>query len=167
MRRKLPITFVGVLFFITQASAQGTIREQLVGSWRLVAAEGRGSDGTVTQEWGQKPLGRLTLDGGGRMSIHLVNRARPPFASGDFLRPTQKELQAAWNGYFGYFGTYTVDESAGLITFHVEGAAYPNYIGTNQRRFFVLDGNNLTLRTPPERAGGADVIYVVVFERER
>jgi hypothetical protein len=107
------------------------------------------------------------FDDGGRMSIHLLNPARRLFASGDFLRPTPEELKEAFDGYFGYFGTYTVEESAGVVTFHVEGAAYPNYMGTDHRRFFVLNGNRLTLRTPPERAGGADVTYVIVWERER
>ena len=39
------------------------------------------------------------------------------------------------------------------MTFHIEGAAYPNYVGTDQRRFFKIEGDRLTLRTPPERAG--------------
>jgi hypothetical protein len=53
------------------------------------------------------------------------------------------------------------------VTFHVEGAAVPNYIGTAQRRFVLLEGDRLTLRTPPARAGGADVTYDIVWERER
>ncbi len=160
MMGTLLIALLGAL--TTQAPEAGT----LVGSWRLVSAEGRSTDGTVTQEWGPKPLGRLILDDGGRMSVHLLNPARRHFASGDFLRPTPEELKEAFDGYFGYFGTYTVEESEGVLTFPVEGAAYPNYIGTAQRRFFVLDENRLTSRTPPERAGGADITYVIVFERE-
>ncbi len=101
------------------------------------------------------------------MSVHLLNPARRRFASGDFLRPTPEELKEAFDGYFGYFGTYTVDESEGVVTFHVEGAAFPNYMGTAQRRSFVLDGNRLTLRTPPERAEGADITYDIIWERER
>jgi hypothetical protein len=138
----------------------------LVGTWRLISAEGRSSDGKVTLDYGAKPLGRLILDSGGRMSVHLLDSTRRRFASGDFLRPTPQELKEAFDGYFGYFGTYTVEENAGNIIFHVQGAAYPNYIGTDQRRFFALQGNRLTLRTPPERAAGADVVYVIVWERE-
>ena len=161
MMGTLLIALLGTL--TTQAPEAGT----LVGSWRLISAEGRSTDGTVTQEWGPTPLGRLILDDGGRMSVHLLNPARRRFASGDFLRPTPEELKEAFDGYFGYFGTYTVEESEGVVTFHVEGAAFPNYIGTAQRRSFVLDGNRLTLRTPPERAGGADITYDIVWERER
>lgn len=161
------IALLGALSLTAQAPEAGTLAKRLVGSWRLISAEGRSPDGKVTLDYGPKPIGRLILDGGGRMSIHLLNPTRRRFASGDFLRPTPEELKEAFDGYFGYFGTYTVEESAGVVTFHVEGAAYPNYIGTAQRRFFVLDGNHLTLRTPPERAGGADITYVIVWERER
>jgi hypothetical protein len=91
---------------------------------------------------------------------------RKEFVSGDFLRPTPEELREAFDGYFGYYGRYTVDEKAGVVTHHVDGAAYPNYIGTDQRRFFKLETNRLTLGTPPERAGGTDVTYSIVWERE-
>ena len=166
MMGSLIIALLSALSFSTQDSAEVAISERLVGSWRLISAKGHSTDGTVTQEWGPEPSGRLMFDRGGRMSIHLVNPSRKHFESGDFLSPTPEELTEAWNGYFGYFGMYTVDESAGEVTFHVEGAAYPNYIGTAQRRYFVLEGNRLTLRTPPERAGGADITYVIILERE-
>jgi len=106
------------------------------------------------------------FDANGRMSIHLTDPERRNFASGDFLRPTSDELMEAFTGYFGYFGSYTVDAEAGIVTFHVEGAAYPNYVGTDQKRFYEIEGNRLVLRTPPERAGGVDVVYYVTWERE-
>ena len=143
------------------------LSERLIGSWSLISAEGRSTDGTVTLDWGPEPVGRLILDDGGRMSIHLLNPDRSLFASGDFLRPTPEELKEAFDGYFGYFGSYTVDEDLVAVTFHVEGAAYPNYIGTAQQRFVLLEGDRLTLRTPRERAGGAEVTYDLVWERER
>ena len=166
MMRVLPIALLGALSCAPQVPEAGTLAERLVGSWRLISAEGHSTDGTVTFDYGREPLGRVMFDDGGRMSIHLVNPVRRPFTSGDFLRHTPEELKEAFDGYFGYFGTYAVDESAGVVTFHVDGAAYPNYIGTAQRRFFILDGNRLTLRTPLERAGGADITYVIVWQRE-
>ena len=86
-------------------------------------------------------------------------------AEGDLLRSTPEELRQAFDEYFGYFGTYTVDQDAGKVVFHVEGAAYPNYVGTDQQRSFAVDGNRLTIRTPPERAGGADVTYTAILVR--
>ena len=166
MKRAALIALLSAFSSTSPAPDAGTLADGLVGSWRLISAEGHGTDGSVTYQYGPEPLGRVMFDDGGRMSIHLVNPSRRPFASADFLRPTPEERTEASDGYFGYFGSYTVDESAEVVTFHVEGAAYPNYIGTAQRRLFVLEGDRLTLRTPPERAGGADITYVVTWERE-
>ena len=120
------------------------LSQRLVGSWRLISAEGRSTDGTVTLDWGPEPVGRLILNEGGRTSVHLLNPDRTPS-----------------------LGSYTVDEGVGAVTFHVEGAAVPNHIGTAQRRFVLLEGDQLTLRTPPARAGAADVTYDIIWERER
>ena len=141
--------------------------DQFAGSWRLVSAEGHSSDGGITYDWGQQPLGRVMLDTGGRLSLHLVDPDRPRFESGDFLRPSPDELSRAFNGYFGYFGSYTVDPEMQTITFHVEGAAYPNYIGSDQARFYEFSGDRFVLRTPPERAGGEDIVYYITWEREQ
>jgi hypothetical protein len=105
-------------------------------------------------------------DKGGRMSVQITHSDRRPFKPGDPFRASPEELKDAFDGHFGYFGTYTVDESAGTVTHHVEGASYHNYVGTDQRRFFTWQGNRLVLSTQPERAGGADVTYVATWERQ-
>ena len=138
----------------------------LVGSWRLVSSEGHSSDGNIEHDQGESPAGRAMFDANGRLSLHLTRPNRTNWASGDFLRPTQDECLETARDYFGYFGSYTIDDDAGVVTFHVEGAAYPNYVGTDQVRYFTIEGNRLILRTPPERAGGADVTYYVTWERE-
>ena len=166
MKRAALIALLSAFFYTSPAPEAETLAHGLVGSWRLISAEGHSTDGSVTYQFGRQPLGRVMFDDDGRMSIHLINPNRRPFASADFLRPTPEELKEASDGYFGYFGSYTVDERAEVVTFHVDGAAYPNYIGTAQRRLFVVEGDRLTLRTPPERAGGADITYVVAWERE-
>jgi hypothetical protein len=53
------------------------------------------------------------------------------------------------------------------VTHHVEGASYPNYVGTKQRRFFTWKDNRLVLSTSREQAEGSDdVTYVATWERE-
>jgi hypothetical protein len=101
------------------------------------------------------------------MSIQLLNPNRPLFGSGDDLGPTPEELKEAFDGYFDYFGSYTVDEDVGAVTFNIEGSAYPNDIGTAEEWLVRIDPNQLTLRTPPERARETDVACDLVWERER
>jgi len=57
-----------------------------------------------------------------------------------------------------------VDESAGTVTHHVEGASNPNYAGTDQRRFFTWQGYRLALSTPPGE--GTGVTYIATWERQ-
>ncbi|RLC54765.1 MAG: hypothetical protein DRI30_08650 [Chloroflexi bacterium] len=166
MKKATLIALLGTFSCTSPVPAVAAGPDPLVGSWRLISAEGHSTDGSITYDWGREPLGRVMFDDGGRMSIHLVHPSRAPVASADFLRPTPEELKESWDGYFGYFGSYSVDEGAGVLTCHVEGAAYPNYIDSDQRRFFILEGDRLTLRTPPERAGDEDITYVIVWERE-
>ncbi len=166
--RRSSLTILLLFLGLNAAIAQEelSLAERLVGNWRLISAESHSTDGSISYGYGKEPLGLVVFAASGRLSLHLVDPDRRTFSSGDFLRPTPKELSEAFNGYFGYFGTYSVDEAAEVVTFHIEGAAYPNYIGTDQRRFFTIDGNRLILRTPPERAGGVDITFLVTFERE-
>jgi hypothetical protein len=147
--------------------AAAPLTERLIGSWRLVSYDRQSETGETTPVFGPAPRGRLMYDAAGRMSVHLADPRRAAFASNDFLRGTPEEVRQAFEGYFGYFGRYSVDVAAGTVTHHVEGASFPNYAGTDQKRFFTLAGDRLNLRTPPLLRGGARYTYLVVWERER
>jgi len=138
----------------------------LVGSWRLISYEEHRADGTRIPVWDDKPDGRLTYDASGRMAGQFMNPQRRAFASPDSLAGTDEEVREAFEGYFAYYGSYTVDPNEGVVTHHVVGSLYPNYIGTNQRRFFSLSDNRLRLRTPPIRRGGQTSTFELVWERE-
>lgn len=106
-------------------------------------------------------------DEDGRMSVHIARADVRPFASSDLASVGREALQDAFDGYFGYFGTYTVDESAGIVTHHVEGASHPDFTGTDQRRRFMLQSDRLVLTTAREPAAGPGVTYVATWERPR
>jgi hypothetical protein len=164
--KRVLVVFAGVICLSSFAQDDVSTSQILVGSWRLISSEGHSSNGGIVNDQGETPAGRAMFDASGRLSLHLTNPNRKNWASGDFLRPTRDECLETARDYFGYFGSYSVDEDAGVVTFHVDGAAYPNYVGTDQKRFYKIEGNRLILRTPPERAGGADVTYYVTWERE-
>jgi len=138
----------------------------LVGSWRLVSYEERTTSGAVIPVWGNSPRGRLMYDAGGRMSVQLMNPQRRTFASPDRLGGTADEVRGAFEGYLAYYGTYSVDPSAGVVTHHVDGALYPNHMGTDLRRSFQLSGKRLRLSTPPTLSGGRTSTFDLVWERE-
>src|SRR5262245_8207389 len=162
MRPALILLIVSSAVLLSRAARAA----DLVGSWRLVANQEHRADGRVTDVWGSDPMGRLVYDARGRMSVQLLNRHRRTFAGNDRAAGTAEETREAFVGFLSYFGTYTVDEAAATIVHHVEGASFPNLMGTDQRRTFVREGNRLTLSTPPILANRRTSTYVLVWERE-
>lgn len=39
-------------------------------------------------------------------------------------------MAGAWRGYFGYFGTFSVDIDAGAVIHHVQAGWFPNVAET-------------------------------------
>jgi hypothetical protein len=75
---------------------------------------------------------------------------QPSFASEDWREATAGEKAAAWSNYFGYFGTYTIDEQAGTVVHHIEGSWFPNLMGTDQIRHFRFEGERIVLAADTE-----------------
>jgi hypothetical protein len=122
----------------------------LVGTWRLVSCDAYRRNGQVQPLYGPDPEGRLVYDAAGRMSVQVMRTDRPVFQAGQKRRGTGDELRAAYQGYEAYFSTYEVDEPNGIINHRVQGALFPNWIGTNQARYFRFDGpDRLVLSTDP------------------
>jgi hypothetical protein len=121
----------------------------VVGTWRLVSSEGRSSAGDVSRPYGDGPVGLLLYGPDGYMSATLMRPDRPPFASGDRLRGTPEEVRLASEGFLAYCGTYDLDASKGLIVHHVTAADFPNIVGTDLVRRFVMENGHLVLETQP------------------
>lgn len=117
----------------------------LVGSWRLLSCIERGSDGSILYPMGPDGIGQLIYDRAGRVSAQMMQQGQRRFADADLRHATDEEKAAAWGGYFGYFGIYTVDEAAQSVTRHVEGSSFPNLAGTDQVRYYRREGQRLIL----------------------
>jgi hypothetical protein len=141
--------------------------QRFIGTWKLVTSEFRTSDGKVTYPLGEKAVGILIYDGGGRMAAQLMRPDRPNFVSGDMRGGTPEEIRTAAEGYVAYFGTYEVDDKKGTVVHHVEASLFPNWLGQDQVRFFEYsaDANVLTLKTLPILSGGQEITGVLVWKR--
>jgi hypothetical protein len=140
-------------------------RDLFVGTWKLVTAEYRSDDDEVHHLLGTHPIGQLMYDERGYMSAQLLDADRPVFASNDWLKGTPEEVAAAFKGHRAYFGTFEVDEKAGTVTHHVLGSSFPNWIGTDNVRYYEFVGKRLILKTSPMLMGGRHVIGWLVWER--
>ncbi len=140
-------------------------KEQFIGTWKLVSSEIRTSDGQLISPLGRNATGTLMYDTNGRMSAQIMRPGRPIFTSGDQLSGTSEEIKTALEGFIAYFGTYEVNEKECTITHRVEGSLFPNWIGTDQRRFFQFSGGRLTITTPPMPVGGRQSTVLLIWER--
>jgi Lipocalin-like domain len=80
---------------------------------------------------------------------HAMNFTRTPvapmFAVGNDRGATESELRTTFEGYFSWFGRYTVDPARGIITHRIEGSLWPSWRNTVQERPFVIRGDTLLL----------------------
>jgi hypothetical protein len=68
----------------------------------------------------------------------------PKFAANNRQDGTAEENKAIVQGSISYFGTYTIDEAAKTLIFHIVGCSFPNWTGTDVKRPFTLAGDELT-----------------------
>lgn len=140
-------------------------KEHFIGTWKLVSSEFRLPDGSLIYPYGKDAAGILIYSASGYMCAQIMSRNRLTFASRDRLIGTAEEIKSAYEGYIAYFGTYEVNQDEGAIIHRVEGALFPNMVGADQKRFFELSGDRLTLSTPEIRLGGQQVAGILHWKR--
>jgi Lipocalin-like domain len=145
--------------------AQAQPASTLLGTWQLVSYQARDSEGQIHCPLGEQVSGQLIYDSAGNMSAHAMRNDRPCFASKDPARGTDAEIRAAFEGHVSYFGTYTIDPQTQTVTHHVRGASFPNWVGSDQLRYYRFDGSRLLLSTPPLLEGGQSFEYLLIWER--
>jgi hypothetical protein len=129
----------------------------LVGSWALIAADVLHADGTRTHDYGGAPKGLLLIDATGRYSLQIFKSERLRFVSGDKKAGTNAEYAAAAMGSSTHFGSIRIDPNAKSLTFKIEAASFPNWEGTQQRRSYELNGDDLSYCVPARPDGGIPI----------
>jgi lipocalin-like protein len=134
--------------------ATRSIRDSLIGTWRLSYYLARQIDGEVSYPLGQNLLGLLFYTQEGFMSVHVMKPGRPNYGSGDLQLGTKEEMAAAAQGYIGYAGPFSVDEAAGTVTHNIKLSLSPSWVNVDQVRFVKLEGDSLELSAEPVLING-------------
>ena len=159
------ILALAALALITATQLPVAQQASVVGTWKLVSYDTRTAAGVTSYPLGQDLAGLAIYLPNGRVSIQFMRRDRPAFKSGDAWRGTLEEERAAFEGFFGYAGRYTIDAARSTVTHHLEIASAPNYVGIDLVRTFSMSGNRLTLRTPERQLAGQTSTSTLVWER--
>ena len=146
--------------------ASRSSRETLEGRWKLRAAEDVRADGTVARyPWGQHPVGSIVVEGGVLLPADHVERHagvhRPATSTGEQMKAT------LLSSYIAYSGPCTINEAEGSVTLKVEAAWRPDYVGTEQKRFFRFENGTLLFgpATGSIRAGNETLTRRLTLDR--
>ena len=138
-------------------------RNPLLGTWRLVELVSRTADGDVVYPFGRDAVGYITYTPDGRMSVSIMSADQARFAGEDIAGGTTAEKATIAETYLSYCGTYEI--RGDTVLHHVEISAFPNWIGADQVRTFALDGDRLSLTTPPLLRNGVRRTSHLSWER--
>ena len=134
---------VSLCYAVLSVLSVSLAAQTIEGRWQLVAAEDIRADGSVARyPWGPHPVGSIVV-AGGACYLQIMSSDVPAPKSAD-------EMKAALLGtYIAYEGPCTIDEAAGTVTLKVEAAWRPDYVGTEQKRFFSFQNGRLIFGTAP------------------
>jgi Lipocalin-like domain len=125
-------------------SQQSPLRDQLVGVWIPTAHETTFRDGGKRQQFGASPNGMMILDASGNYTQILLRPDLPRYRSNDRTKGTPDELAATVRGSVANFGTWSVDEAAKTLTYHIRGSTFPNQANTEMTTTVSLTGDQWT-----------------------
>jgi hypothetical protein len=147
------------------ALAQPSVADDLTavrGTWKLVAYDLEfQDDGQRRPVLGKSPRGYIIFTPEGRMMAYLEAETRKP-------PRTDEERAAAYRTMVAYTGKYRFEGDKWVT--RVDASWNVDWVGTEQERFYKLDGQQLHVISQWVRAPSYDnrmVRGILIWERER
>lgn len=164
MKSVLTRIFVVLLVFGFATSSYAD-QAALTGTWSLQSFVRETTDSHERyDQLGPNPKGYIGYSPDGRMYALLTsgNRVRP-----QQIPPSIEEQSELFQSEIAYAGTYTVEGNK--VTHHLDVASDEGRVGSDQVRFFRLEGDVLTITTAPNKSpiDGRDGIGILVFKKVR
>ena len=163
MNLRIPmIALISLQLAMVSAGTAAAEDNPLLGTWKLKSfvREVAGT-GERYNQMGEHPDGYLIYAADGRMLTFFIsdNQPRPR------AEPTDEERINLHKGMLAYGGTYKL--STGRVVHHIDIEWDGRRIGTDQVRFFTLDGDKLVIKTEPNKSpvDGREGVGVVTLER--
>src|SRR5688572_30714837 len=141
--------------------------ETIQGRWKLTAAEDIRADGSVARyPWGRHPIGSIVVERGW-CYLQIMSSDVPRFDVSGAAAIGDQMKAALVSTYIAYEGPCTIDDAAGSVVLKVEAAWRPDYVGTEQRRFFRFENGKLFFgpATNSIRTGGETLTRRLTLER--
>src|SRR5688572_15034986 len=106
------------------------------------------------------------------MAVSIM-RSPPPHVHSSDLFAGAAEALTGGHAFVAYTGTVALENPQttsqgvrhGTVIHTLDTCSYPNWVGTQQRRHFLLEENTLTLTTPPIERAGSRATATVIWKR--
>lgn len=141
-----PVVLALAISIASSSAFAQTAENQVVGTWRMMSAT-IDPGGKNVPAYGEKPNGLLVFTPDMHFVEVLTDADIPRFASNARGEGTDDENRTAMSRSIGFFGTYTVDEKGEFSGNRVEGATFPNWVGSVRTRddlTLVVVGDRMT-----------------------
>lgn len=140
-----------------------SIPPELIGTWRQTSGVHENLDtGEKTHTFGLQPIGFVQFTADGRMTALTVHCERRRPAA---IVPDREETHALYHSMLAYGGTFTV--AGNTVTYHLDVSWNQAWTGTDQLRYWRIEGNRLFVQTPEfeDPFIGERTVHRVSFEK--
>ena len=154
--------FTGLMLLLSSPIALAG-ENPVLGTWKLKSfVREVTATGERIHQYGEHPTGYLSYSADGRMYAIGTsdNRVKSRGAN-----PADEERIKLHQTMFAYAGTYTLDGDK--VTHHVDVSWNEDWTGTDQVRFYKLEGSTLTITAAPNKSplDGREGRGVVIWEK--
>ena len=149
----------------TPSLGEAPLSARLPGTWQLLSRIDATDDGVPYPDpaLGSDPVALLIYDRAGHFAAQFMKRDRTTVQQ-DGLAGAANNTQAQ-GGYDAYFGTYTVDDSTGVVTQRLDGALSKAHVGAVLSRAMHVDEKTLTITLATAAWDGTPVTRTLTFQR--
>lgn len=138
-------TILSLLVFLVSSAG---LTETLEGRWKLTQAVDLRADGSIARyPWGKHPVGSIVVQRGS-CYLQIMSSDVSKF-SADKVTIGEQMKAALLSTYIAYSGDCTINESEGSVTLKIAAAWRPDYLGTEQKRFFRFEKGKMIFGPEP------------------
>ena len=136
----------------------------IVGTWQVTSFALLELDTNKTSHpFGENPSGYIQYSPGGHMVVFL--QSGNPKHPANFPYTDAERVHAHRSIFGAYAGKYAVEGDK--VVHHIMASWRPEWKGTDQTRYFSIEGNKLTVKTAPQKStvAAGETVATLTFER--
>lgn len=143
------------------------IKNMFIGTWDLVSCTYLNDNGQEFDFMGPNPKGILIYTTE-TVAAQFMNAQRKRLSTEDWINAPLPEIKEAYLSYQAYFGRYQIDAEQQKIVHLIDASLFPNWHidQVEEIRFFILEGNTLTLKTQPIFIDGTERVFVATWTKK-